>query len=94
MTPHHPNPDRALPEATLVVPGGWCAPIAATYDFFREPWATPDLSPFRRIDVDRWLFPRLAAAQHLAREAWRRLMACWEILRFGPDPHPTEDDDL
>ena len=82
----------ALPEVQyLRAAGGWCAPIAPMYDLWRQPWETPDRSPFDHIDVGAWLTPRLDRLERAAREVRHRLALARTVLRHGA-LHDDGDD--
>lgn len=69
----------------LVATGGLCAPAdLALYALVdRAPWSHPDPSWWLDVDVDAWLWPRLAAARRALREARRRLVVAYRVLHHG-----------
>lgn len=51
-----------------------------------HPRSYPDQPWGARIDVGRWLFPRLTLIEDTAGAVWNFLGFCWEIFRYGSGP--------
>jgi hypothetical protein len=82
------------PPPALMVSGGWCAPATGIYGLRSTPGVLPDRPWARDVDVDRWLFPRLASAAARGRDYRRRLEACRGFLRMARTAlrRPLHDD--
>ena len=92
-----------IPESFLDVPaapylvayGGFCAPASGVYDLWGRPWTRPDLPWPWRIDVERWLFPRLFRFALARAELRRRLGLVVGALRGAQlvEARPADEDD-
>lgn len=90
----------------MVAAGGWTAPVELLeprydfYDLVHRPWLLPDRPWSRDVDVDRWLFPRLArwaarlaGARRRLRAARRHLGLAVAALRSPQTVEVDPDDD-
>jgi hypothetical protein len=85
------------PPPALVASGGWCGPATGVYDLYglrSTPGVLPDRPWARDVDVDRWLFPRLASVAARGHDYCRRLEACRGFLRLARTAlrRPLHDD--